>query len=605
MAATGIYAVLVVAAIFWWMWLGRGTTFLYDEWDFIMAYHQDLGRAIISPHNGQLDAVPVMVYRVMFALLGIHYYWPYRLVGIVFEVGLTSVTFAYLLRRIRPFMALVATVAILGDGQAWQDILWPFEITFTISLAAGVGALILLDRRDKAGELWAAICLGGSVLSCGFGLVFLAGISVEMIWSAVSAGRGLDAGAPALTRRLRRTWVLVPGLVLYLTWYVHDRVGDAVLSWAHDVPAYMAQSAGYGAGSLVGLRGLLAGEVLAALLALVLAARLLLDWRNGARLAMVCMAALSFWALAALARAGVASPDTSRYLQPDGLFVVLALAELATCQWTGRLAASTMKQWGALRAGKGGLAGMGARTKASYPSPKGVAPDTPKVLLAAVVLITTIAVASNSTILAGESGALRATAVLERGDLRAVELAGNNLPFNLQPLPNLAPQIHVGQYLAASAALGSPADSDAQLLAAPGTVRESADALLITALRLAVTATRGHRGARPGAGFVSDRASVSCASSEDRQPLDEAGDLFELKWGRAGLFVAAPPRSSVQVRFRLLSSEFPAQATLTVPAATADIIAPRANLPHLPTLAWWAELKVEGRGTVIACALLA
>ena len=367
----------------------------------------------------------------------------------------------------------------------------------------------------------------------------------------------------------------------------------------------MVQSAGYGVGSLVGLRGLPAGEALAGLLALLLAARLLMDWRNGARLAMVCVAALSFWALAALARAGVASPDTSRYLQPDGLFVTLALAELATCEWTGRLAGFTTKRWGVLRAGKGALAGRGARTKVPYPNSKVMAPDAPKVLLAAVVLITTVAVASNSTVLVGESGVLRATAVLERGDLRAVELAGGNLPSDLRPLPTIAPQIHVGQYLAVSAALGSPADSNAQLLAAPETVRESADALLITGLRLSVTAIKGYRGARPGPGSVTDLPTTSCSPSEDRSPSDGAGAYVDLKWGRAGLFVVAPPRSSVQVRLRLLAPEFSAHATLTVPAGTADKIAPRAKLAHLPTSPWWAELKVDGQGEVIACTLRA
>ena len=41
--ATGIYVVVAAVALVWWMSLGRGTTFLYDEWDFILGYHQDLG----------------------------------------------------------------------------------------------------------------------------------------------------------------------------------------------------------------------------------------------------------------------------------------------------------------------------------------------------------------------------------------------------------------------------------------------------------------------------------------------------------------------------------------------------------------------------------
>jgi hypothetical protein len=322
--ATGIYVVVAAVALVWWMSLGRGTTFLYDEWDFILGYHQDLWGALITPHNGQLDVVTVIVYRAMFALFGIGHYWPYRLVGILFELAMTTVMYVYLARRARPLVALVATVALMANGQAWEDILWPVALTFTASLAAGVGALILLDRKDKARDVGAAICLAVSVISCGFGLVFLAGVGVEMVWSALSASPALGTTGHGRGNGLRRLWVVVPALVLYLSWYFHGHVGDAVFSSLHEVPRYVAQSAGYGIGSLVGSRGLLIGEVLAVLVALALAARLVLDWRSGSRLVMAIVAPLTFWALVALARTGVAGPGTSRYLQPDGLFVLLA-----------------------------------------------------------------------------------------------------------------------------------------------------------------------------------------------------------------------------------------------------------------------------------------
>ena len=89
----------------------------------------------------------------MFALFGIGHYWPYRLGHILLELAMTTVMYVYLARRARPLVALVATVALMANGQAWEDILWPVALTFTASLAAGVGALILLDRKDKAGDV--------------------------------------------------------------------------------------------------------------------------------------------------------------------------------------------------------------------------------------------------------------------------------------------------------------------------------------------------------------------------------------------------------------------------------------------------------------------
>ncbi|MGC8628489.1 MAG: hypothetical protein ACP5VR_13255, partial [Acidimicrobiales bacterium] len=298
-----IYSVVAAGALLWWMWLGRGTTFFYDEWDFIMAYHVGLWDAMMRPHVGQFVAVPVLVYRAMFALAGLAHYWPYRLVGIVFELAMTTVTFAYLERRTGSAMALVATIAVMGAGQGWQDILWPFELTFTISLAGGIGALLLLDRGGRAAEVCAAVCLVVSVASSGFGLVFIAGIAAEAIWAAACLrGRGMTALAWGAVRdRLAHAWVVGPGLGLYVAWYIHGHVGDAVLSRLHEVPGYVAQSAGYGVGSLFGLHSVRAGEVLAAAIGAVLLARLITDWTTGGRTAMAVTAALTFWVLDGLA----------------------------------------------------------------------------------------------------------------------------------------------------------------------------------------------------------------------------------------------------------------------------------------------------------------
>ena len=438
-AATWVFAIFGVGALAWWMWLGRGTTFYYDEWDFILAYQENLWSAMISPHVGQLVAVPVIVYRAMFALVGLRHYWPYRLVGILFELGMVTTTFVYLRRRIRPLIALVAAFALLACGQAFQDILWPFELTFTISLGTGVGALILLDCNSRAGQITAAACLMVSVASSGLGLIFVAGIAVEFVWSALFASERPHQDGPDLAKRLGRIWVVLPGLGLYLAWYVHGHIGDAILSRVHEVPGYVMQSAGYAVGSLLGLRSLAVGEVLSALVASILAMRLVLDWRTAARLIMAVVAALTFWTLAALAR-GEAGAGSSRYLQPDGLLVILALAELGTGTWTDRIA-SRAASWGeAARGAARRPAQKGGRVVRSRSAVEKVVVPPSTALLAALMLVAVFAALSNSVTLLHGSRGLREISVLVTADLRAVQLADNELPAGLQPLPTDAPQ---------------------------------------------------------------------------------------------------------------------------------------------------------------------
>ena len=60
-------------------WLGRGTTFFYDEWNFVERRRTGVIRPLLEGHNGHLSAGPVIVYRVLFATAGLRHYAPYRL----------------------------------------------------------------------------------------------------------------------------------------------------------------------------------------------------------------------------------------------------------------------------------------------------------------------------------------------------------------------------------------------------------------------------------------------------------------------------------------------------------------------------------------------
>ena len=140
----GVAAVVAAATL---LYVGRRSSFFWDEWWFIVRRRDGSLDDFFRPWNGHLIAIPVLIYKALFELVGLRHYLPYRVVLTAAHVGTCVLLFAYLRRRVTVVYALATTIVILFLGVAWEDLLWPFQITYIFSLAGGLGALYLLDRR--------------------------------------------------------------------------------------------------------------------------------------------------------------------------------------------------------------------------------------------------------------------------------------------------------------------------------------------------------------------------------------------------------------------------------------------------------------------------
>ena len=144
-------------------------------------------------------------------------------------------------------------------GTAWPDVLWPFQIGFLGSLAAGIGALLALDREDRRGDVIAAVLLGGRARVSSLGLPLL----------ARGRARGARAARPALALVDRRR----AGRALR-GWYVgYGGEGTATTDNLFGSPGYVAEAAAGAAGALFSLgqdwgRPLAVGVLVALLLSL-------------------------------------------------------------------------------------------------------------------------------------------------------------------------------------------------------------------------------------------------------------------------------------------------------------------------------------------------
>ena len=128
----------------------------------------------LEPHNEHLSLVPVAVYKLLFVTVGIDDYAPYRTAVLLVHVLCVALLFLLVRRRVGDLLGAIVVLPILFLGTAWQDLLWPFQIGYLASVAAGLGMLLALERRDRAGDIVASVLIAVALASSSIGLPFVA-----------------------------------------------------------------------------------------------------------------------------------------------------------------------------------------------------------------------------------------------------------------------------------------------------------------------------------------------------------------------------------------------------------------------------------------------
>ena len=95
----------------------------------------------------------VLVYKGMFAVVGLNAYWPYRALMLLVHLACVWLVFRLARSRIGDPAAALAASFLLVLGSAWEVLLFPFEITLLGSVAFGLLALDVLDRRSRRGDM--------------------------------------------------------------------------------------------------------------------------------------------------------------------------------------------------------------------------------------------------------------------------------------------------------------------------------------------------------------------------------------------------------------------------------------------------------------------
>lgn len=325
--AWAVLAVAMLACAGLLIALNTQLTFIADEWELLVLRQGWSPGVFLEPFNEHVILGPALVYKTLLAVFGMGSPLPYQLVAIASHLAVCLLLFIWLRRRVGDWAALLGAALILFLGAAFEDLLWAFQLGFFVSIAAGLGALIALDRGDRNGDLIATVLLIVSISFTSVGMIYLLGAAICVLMG---------------DRRLiwRRVYVAGLPLALYALWWLgwgHHADSQIALSNLAGAPAYVLDAAAAGAASLFGLATgdgsepdqpqLLWGTLILVGLAALIGWRIRRDRRISPGLLVTVAMAVSFWLLLALGTNENRPPASSRYQYPAAIFLLLVLAE--------------------------------------------------------------------------------------------------------------------------------------------------------------------------------------------------------------------------------------------------------------------------------------
>lgn len=492
-------------------------TFVGDGWELLAGRPDWSPGTFLQPFNEHPIVLPALTYKLLLTMFGMKSALPFYFVSISLFLTCAFLLFVYVRRRVGGWGALAAALLVLFLGAAYEDLLWEFQMGFFGSTAAGLGALLALDREDRMGDRAATVLLLVSTAYSSLGIPFIL---------AAAARVALDRSA-----WLRRAYVPLCPLAAYLLWWLFSgkSAGSHVaISDLPEFPRYVFDAVAASVASLLGRQPIdPSGEppLLARALVVLLAASLIY-WLGRRRnvpagLVVALVLALSFWVLLGLDR----GPQrfSSRFQYPSVVFLLLIAAE-------------------ALRG-----------RRISRPLVFGLATITAGAVVGGISLLQN-----------GYSTVWKPTADQIRSTLAVLDLAGPTAQPSYRV--SLPPSIFlpVKKIRAAERKHGSVAFSERQLLAAAEGKRKIADNTMAAAVGL-----RLRNGSPP-------KTFLRCSQLHAEAGLDAEGQPFP----PARYWLENRGDAAITVRMGRFSDVTPAQVGLIQPRGHKFIVIPKDRSPR-------------------------
>lgn len=262
-ARWAFWMAMVAAVPILWS-VGRHQWFNRDDWAFVLTREQmrtGVGTAewLFAPQDGHWLTVPILLYRVVVATVGIDSYWPFLLLALVSHTGAVLLSRAWCRRvGVSPWTTTLLAVMLLLFGAGWHNLMFAIQVCYSLSVVCFLAQLLLVDhdgpvdRRDLAG---AAVGLVG-VMTSGFGPIFMIGLAALLVlrrrWLALAVGVGSQA--------LAYGW--------WTVWWSDEAPSAVPPGDRSQVPAYIVRGVGATFEALVAFPALAGVAVVATLMVL-------------------------------------------------------------------------------------------------------------------------------------------------------------------------------------------------------------------------------------------------------------------------------------------------------------------------------------------------
>ena len=117
-------------------WLSR-LTFWRDEWGILLHRRGWSVGTFLDPAVEHLVAIPILIYKLLLGISGMDSPAPFQVVAVITFLVSVVLLFVYVRARLGAWLALAAILPILFLGPAWDDLLFPYQMTWFGSVRAG------------------------------------------------------------------------------------------------------------------------------------------------------------------------------------------------------------------------------------------------------------------------------------------------------------------------------------------------------------------------------------------------------------------------------------------------------------------------------------
>jgi hypothetical protein len=190
------------------VWTSRAKWFSGDEWNFLAVRSAGNLSSLFRPYNEHWSTLPILYFRLLWNLVGLHSYLPYLASVVVLHLTIAALLRAVMRRGgASPWVATISALIFSLFGAGYFNIEFAFQIGFDGSVLFGLAYLLLVDhagrpdRRDAVG------------LIAGLASLMCSGVGVTMVL--------VVALAVSMRHGLRRALLHAgPLAAAFLLWFV-------------------------------------------------------------------------------------------------------------------------------------------------------------------------------------------------------------------------------------------------------------------------------------------------------------------------------------------------------------------------------------------------